>query len=112
MNTDDINFTLDEHVCLLDELETLLTKQLQLARQGDSTNEQFGILTAKAGSLVGKIAQLGPVGAAEYQYRFERLRQLYKTLALVLAAEKNDVSEKLSRIRKGRKTIGVYRTNT
>ena len=99
----------NEHVRLLDELEGLLSRQIELAHQGDSAGEQFNVLTARAGSLVGKITQLGPPGSGEYQHRFERLRELYETLSLVLAAEKADVSEELSRIRKGRKIIGTYR---
>ena len=99
----------NEHVRLLDELEGILSRQIELAHQGDSVGEQFGVLTAKAGSLVGEIAQLGPAGSGQYQHRFERLRELYETLSLVLAAEKADVCEDLSRIRKGRKIIGTYR---
>jgi len=99
----------NEHIRLLDELEGILSRQIELAHQGDSAGEQFSVLTARAGSLVGEIAQLGPAGSGQYQHRFERLRELYETLSLVLAAEKADVSEELSRIRKGRKIIGTYR---
>ena len=99
----------NERVRLLDELEGLLTRQIELAHQGDAAGERFSVLTARAGSLVEKIAQLGPAGSVEYQHKFERLRELYETLSLVLAAEKADVCEELSRIRRGRKTIGMYR---
>jgi hypothetical protein len=99
----------NEHIRLLDELEVLLSKQIELAHQGDAAGERFNALTAMAGSLVGEISQLGPAGPGEYQHRFQRLRELYETLSLVLAAEKADVSEELTRIRRGRKIIGTYR---
>jgi len=101
----------NERVRLLDELEGLLTRQIELAHQGDAAGERFSVLTARAGSLVEKIAQLGPAGPGEYQHRFERLRELYETLSLVLAAEKADVCEELSRVRKGRKVVAVYHKN-
>jgi len=100
----------NEYGRLLDELEGLLSRQIELAHQGDSAGERFDLLTARAGSLVGEIAQLGPAGPAEYQHRFERLRELYETLSLVLAAEKAGVSDELCRIRRGRKIIGTYRS--
>lgn len=101
----------NEYVHLVDELEGLLSRQIELAHQGDSAGERFDLLIARAGSVVGRIAQLGPPGPLEHQHRFERLRELYETLSLVLAAEKADVCEELARVRKGRKIIGTYRSN-
>ncbi len=99
----------NERVRLLDELEGLLTRQIELAHQGDAAGERFSILTARAGSVVGEISQLGPAGPAERQHKFERLRELYETLSLVLATEKAGVCQELTRIRRGRKIIGTYR---
>lgn len=101
----------DERVQLMDELEGLLTSQIELAHQGYSASERFGLLTARAGSVVEEITQLGPAGSTEYQHKFERLRELYETLSLVLAAEKADVCEELARVRKGRKIVETYRGN-
>jgi len=99
----------NEQVRLLSELESLVRKQIELAHQGDAAGERFALLTDRAGSVVERIAQLGPAGSQEYQRRFEMLRELYETLSLVLAAEKADVCEDLGRIRRGRKIIGTYR---
>lgn len=101
----------NERVHLLDELEGILSRQIELAHQGDAAGERFGLLTARAGSVVEEITQLGPAGSVEYQHKFERLRELYETLSLVLAAEKADVCEELTRVRKGRKIVEIYRGN-
>ncbi len=100
-----------EHVHLLDELESLLTRQVELAHQGDAAGERFGLLTARAGSVVEEIAQLGPAASADFQHKFDRLRELYETLSLVLAAQRADVCEELTRVRKGRRIVEVYRSN-
>ena len=99
----------NEHLQLLDELDGLLTSQIELAHQGDAAGERFGLLAAQAGSVVEDITQLGPPDEVEYQTKFERLRELYETLSLILVAEKADVCEELTRVRKGRKIIGTYR---
>ncbi len=98
-----------EQIRLLDHLENLLKKQLELAHQGDSASEQFNVLATKAGSLVGKMRLFGVVDSGELQYRREKLRKLYENLCLVVAAERADVGDELSRIRRGRKVIGTYR---
>jgi len=102
----------EDYVGLMDELEGLLRKQIELAHQGDAVGERFGLLTARAGSVVERLSRLGGAGHGEQRLRFERLRELYETLSLVLVAEKADVCEELGRIRRGRRTIGVYRANT
>lgn len=99
----------DERVRLLDELESVLKKQLELARQGDSASEKFDALTSQAGRLVEKITSLGVRDSGELQDRWSRLHGLYGNLCLVVAAEKSDVCEDLARIRRGRKIIGTYR---
>ncbi len=38
----------------------------------------------------------------------ERIRQLYSEISLVIASERQEVSEKLKAIRRGLKTLGVY----
>lgn len=111
MSADNVETASYERISLLNELQNLLEKLLQLARQGDSTNEHFDAVIAKADSLVGKINQFGPIGSGEIQHRFERLRQLYETLSLVISVQKADVSEELNRIRRGKKIIAVYHKN-
>ncbi len=109
MNIDGDQIIPDERVRLLDELESVLKKQLELARQGDSASEKFGALAAQADSLTRKITPLNIRDSDELRNRCNRLRKLYEALCLVVAAEKADVCEDLARIRRGRKIVGTYR---
>ncbi len=111
MNIDGGQTVPDERVRLLDELENLLKKQLELAHQADAASEKFDALTSRADVLVRRIKSLGAQDWGELRARYDQLQRLYKALCLVVAAEKADVSDELARIRKGRKTIGIYRMN-
>jgi hypothetical protein len=95
---------------LLDDLETMLERQIELVQTGNVSNVE--VLSKQADYLVGKIAGTGVLELPEFKSRRELLRRLYGRLCLAITAQRADISEKLSRIRKGRKTIGVYRTNT
>ena len=109
MNIDENQMIPDERMRLLNELESVLKKQLELAHQGDAASEKFAALTAQANSLMHKITPLGIRDSDELQNSYNRLRKLYKALCLVVAAEKADVCEDLARIRRGRKIVGTYR---
>jgi hypothetical protein len=90
----------------LDDLKTLLERQVKLAQQGNITDVET--LSRQADSLVQEIVQTGMLDRAELKNQFEQLRKLYEDLSLAIMAQKADVFEKLSRVRKGRKTIGTY----
>lgn len=109
MNVDGDLIIPGERVRLLDELESVLKKQLELAHQGDAASEKFDAMTSRAGCLVEKIASLGIRDSDELQSRWSRLHELYGDLCLVVAAEKADACEDLARIRRGRRIIGTYR---
>jgi len=96
---------------LLNELHNLLEKLLQLAQEGNSTNEQFGTLADRAGSLVEDIERKGILDLTEFQGRRDALRALYEKLCLIVSAQKATTSGELSRIRRGKKTIETYRNN-
>ena len=101
----------DKQIHLLDGLQSLLEKQIELARQGNPAGGRIEVLSKQAGSLVEKIARGGILELAEFKNRREQLQKLYKDLCLAITAQKDDTAEKLSRVRKGRKTIQTYRNN-
>ncbi|MFQ6034918.1 MAG: hypothetical protein ACE5NM_03595 [Sedimentisphaerales bacterium] len=93
----------------LEELQGLLEKQIELVRQGGIIDMER--LSSQAGSLVEKITQAGILELSEFKNRREHLQKLYQDLCLALTAQKADIAEKLSHIRKGRKIIQTYRSN-
>ena len=97
---------------LLDELRTLLEKQVQKARQGNIKDVE--LLSKEVGSLIEKILQTGildPADPAFNKVRREQLQKLYEDMCLAVAAQRAVVCEELSRVRKGKKTIVTYRSN-
>jgi len=109
MSIDSVEIIPDEHINLLDELQSLLEKQMELARKGNIN--EIEALSKQASSLVGKITRSGILESAEFRSRREQLRKLYQNLCLALAAQKAETAEKLSQVRRGKKTIEVYRKN-
>jgi len=101
----------DEKTNLLDELQNLLEKQIELAHQGNPDNRHLEPLSKQAGLLVEKIAQERILELPEFKNRREDLQKLYGDLCLAFIAQKADISEKLKQVRKGKKTIETYREN-
>jgi hypothetical protein len=92
-----------------DSLQSLLEKQIELAKRGNISKTES--LERQANSLIEEIMQEGHLEPAEFADRRKKLKQLFDDLCITIAAQKADVSEKISRIRKGRKTIQAYRSN-
>jgi len=99
----------DKQIHLLDDLQSLLEKQIELVQQGNISGVE--ILSKQASSLVVEIAQTGILELREFKNRREQLQKLYDSLLLAITAQRADISEKLSRVRKGKKTVGIYRSN-
>lgn len=99
----------DKRMDLLDDLQNLLEKQIVLAHQGNISDVE--IVSKQAGRLVEEITQSGVVELDEFKKRRKQLRKLYEELCLAVTAQKADLTEKLSRVRKGKKTVKTYRKN-
>jgi len=99
----------DKQTHLLDDLQSLLEKQIKLAQQGNISGVE--VLSKQANSLVGKIAQTGILELREFKKRRERLQKLYDSLLLAITAHRAEAAGELNRVRKGKKTVEAYRTN-
>jgi hypothetical protein len=98
-----------EDIRLLEELENLLEKQMVLARRGS-----FAAVLQLAGRcepLVAKIAAAGLFEKPEHKASNDRLADLYKDLHLLLSSQQSAAAEQLKSVRKGKKTLAVYRNN-
>jgi hypothetical protein len=93
----------------LDELQSLLERQIELARQGSISEVEA--LSEQADSLAGRLAQSGILESAEFKNRRGRLEKLYEDLRLAITVQKTDAFAELRRIRKGRKAVETYRNN-
>ena len=101
----------DKQTSMLDELLSLLERQLELARQGNSAGEQIEVLCRQADCLVKEITQTGILELPEFEGQKMRIKKSYEDLHLALTAQKVDTAEKLSQARRGRRLIETYRKN-
>jgi hypothetical protein len=96
----------DIHTQLMNDLQGILKKQIELAQRGNIGEVE--VLTNQANSLVERIAHSGILKMAAFEHRREQLQKLYDTLHLTVAAQKAGTADMLSRVRKGRKVLGAY----
>jgi hypothetical protein len=111
VNNNSADIIPNEKTHLLDELQNLLEKQIELAHQDNSGNRHFEPLSRQTDLLVEKIAQERILELPEFKNRREHLQKLYQHLCLVITAQKTETAEGLRRVRKGRKTVETYRKN-
>jgi len=93
----------------LDDLQSLLEKQMELAQQGNISGVE--VLSKQAHSLVEKIAQTRILELREFKNRREQLQKLYDSLLLAITAQRAEAAGEISRVRKGKKTVEAYRSN-
>jgi hypothetical protein len=94
---------------LLDDLKSLLEKQIELVHKANIAEAES--LSERADALVVEIAQTRLLEHEVNSERREQLRRLYEKLRLTIATQKAGVAEKLAKVRKGKRTIGTYRSS-
>ncbi len=99
----------DEQMRLLDDLQSLLEKQIEMARR--SSFRRVEALAEQADSVVEKIVKTKAFEQPGLDGRRELLTKLYKRLELMLAAGKNSVGKQLRQVGNVRKTIHAYHNN-
>src|SRR4030042_535249 len=97
----------DRQIRLLNEMQRLLEGQINLARQGRLSEVEA--LGQKVNGIVEEIAQRGTFESAEFEGQRKQIARLYRNLKLTLTDQRDEVSREMDRIRKGRRTLGVYR---
>jgi len=97
----------DRQKQLLKELQRLLHEQNNLARQGKLS--QVEALCERTGGLIEEISRAGILKLDEFARQRKQLADTYENLRLTLSDQRDQTARELNRIRKGRKTIGVYR---
>jgi len=96
-----------EDVRLLEELGNLLEKQIELARRGSLTGLEQ--LAGRCEPLVAEIVAAGLFEKPEHKTAKDRLAGLYRDLQMLLSTQQSAVAEQLKSVRKGKKTLAIYR---
>jgi len=92
---------------LLDELQSLLKRQIELARKSDY--RACELLAEKAGLLVEHLKSAKAPEKGDLRKQFERTTKLYREAILIVAAEKERLGRQLGQVNQGRKTLKAYR---
>ena len=100
----------DEQTHLLDNLQSLLETQIEMARKGNLRRVEA--LAEQADSVVEKIVKTKTFDQPGSDGRREHLTKLYKKLELILAAGKDSVGRQLRQVGNVRKTLHAYRNNS
>ena len=90
-------------------LENILSRQIEKLRHYDLDGAIA--LAEDANRLAAVIGGEGVLQKPEFKDESWRLERLYKDLTLIIAAERQEVQDKLRQIRQGIKTLGIYKEN-
>jgi hypothetical protein len=94
---------------MVDYLENILTRQLEKVRRYDLDGAME--LAEEANDMAIGIGREKILDRPDYADERWRIKRLYKDLCLIIATEREEVSQKLKQIRKGIKALGVYGDN-
>jgi hypothetical protein len=105
MSTTEHNSTTDYHA-MVDYLEHLLTRQRDRLRVYDI--DGACAIANETESLTDELAQHQVLKKPEFAEQGRRLQQQYREICLVIADQRQEVSDKMLQIRKGIKALGGY----
>ena len=100
----------DEYIRRLDNLQSLLEKQIEMARKGNFRRVET--LTEQTDSVVEKIVKTKILDQPEFDNQRKYMVKLYERLQLILTAGKDSVGRQLQQVGSGKKTLHVYRNNS
>jgi hypothetical protein len=98
-----------DDIRLLEELENLLKEQIALAQKGSFAAVLQ--MAERCEPLVAKIAEARLFERPEHKTAKDRLAGLYQDLQMTLSAQQSVAAEQLKSVRKGKKTLAIYRGN-
>lgn len=99
----------DEKIRLLDNLQSLLEKQIEMVRR--SNFRRVETLAEQADSVVEEIVKTKTFEQPEFNGSCERLTKLYRKLELILAVAKDSTGKQLWQIGSRKKTLQAYRNS-
>lgn len=100
----------DKPISLLDQLQSLLEQQIELACKSDFRRVEA--LAEQTNSVIEQIATSKQHNMLEFSDQRKHIADLYKKLQLIFTAGKDTVSGQLKQISDVRKTLNAYRNNS
>lgn len=96
----------DEQKHLLDNLQSMVERQIELARKGNYNKVEA--LAEQAGLTIEKIINIKPSDQTDFESKRKNLLKLYGKLELMLSAEKSFVKSQQKQAGNVRKTLRAY----
>ena len=111
MNNNVSEIVHDERINLLNKLKRLLEEQIRIIHQGNVNDERIDDSNRQTESIAKEIIESGLLENKEFNRQREQIKDLYNTLNLAVIAQRDETAENIREIRRGKKTIEVYRGN-
>jgi hypothetical protein len=100
----------EEQKQLYDNLQSLVEKQIELARKGDYHHVE--ILAEQAAPAIEKIVKIKPSGQPEFENQRKHLVKSYEKLELMIKAEKFSVERQQRQADNVGKILKAYRNSS
>ena len=105
MKTNTASTTMD-YAAMADFLENMLMRQADKLRKYDLDGAT--LIAEETTVIADELKRLGVLERPEFADRKHRLEQIYKEICLIIADQRQEVSDKMSQIRRGIKAVGGY----
>lgn len=92
---------------LIKDMRDMLAKQTAMAIQGDMDGVEA--LLSDTENLMQKIAELKVTDSASLMDKKNELQRMYEKLILIIAGHKNETFQELTKTRKSKAVLGVYK---
>jgi hypothetical protein len=91
---------------MADFLENMLMRQADKLRSYDL--DGASVIAEETTVIAEELGRLGILDRPEFADRKRRLEQIYKDICLIIADQRQEVSDKMTQIRQGLKAVGGY----
>ena len=103
---EDTHGNADSLGAVLDELESVLDRQSSLSQAGKDS--EVLAQCQRVDRLLQEATRLIPTASPQHIRRLQAVSEKHRKLALMLAQQKQDASEKLGKLRRGQRSLDAY----
>lgn len=95
-----------DYAAMTDFLENMLMRQADKLRSYDL--DGASVISEETTVIAEELARLGVLDRPDFADRKRRLEHIYKNICLIIADQRQEVSDKMTQIRQGLKAVGGY----
>lgn len=95
-----------DYAAMADFLENMLLRQADKLRNYDLDGAT--VIAEETTVIAEELNRLGVLNRPDFAERKRRIEQIYRTICLIIADQRQEVSDKMSQIRHGLKAVNGY----